>query len=292
MLPLAHVPNGHCFQELHNRLSRRRLLTIALGLVAHDGVVIAADRQSTEGGHKKPQRKIESLWALSVGALLVSGAGTASYIETMTQRLRFAFGTTQSRDSADGMTEEFRAVHSAFYSEAVLPFAPYEFQQRPDYELLFGCSTDKRHLLWYSEKLTLNQVDGFRAVGVGASAAEALLSKFYVTNLPLKVAIALAAYVVYEVKNSVEQCGFETDVLFTQSGMPPARVSPEPLKEMEEAFLRFRLVERDELFQFIGGGSVPRARNAKKWNKLRRDLRKTFESFYEGFDIRPPSPSE
>ena len=164
---------------------------------------------------------------------------------------------------------------------------------RPDYELLFGCSTDKSHLLWYSQKLTLNQVEGFRAVGVGASAAESLLSKFYVTNLPLRVAIALAAYVVYEVKNSVEQCGFETDVLFTQSGMPPSRVSPEPLKKMEEAFLKFRLVERDELFQLIGGGIVPRNRKAKDWSKLRRDLRKTFDSFYEGFDsVRPSPPSD
>ena len=84
-------------------------MTIALGLIARDGVVIAADRQSTEGEHKKAQRKIESLWALQVGALLVSGAGTASYIETMTERLRFCFGTTQSKDSSKGMTDEFRS---------------------------------------------------------------------------------------------------------------------------------------------------------------------------------------
>jgi 20S proteasome alpha/beta subunit len=264
-------------------------LTIAIGLIANDGIVIAADRQETEGEHKKAQRKIESLWALPVGALLVSGAGDGPYIDTMTERLRFCFGRTQAKDSSIGMTEEFRAVHTAFYSEAVLPFAQYQSYERPDYELLFGCSTDKNHLLWYSHKVTLNQVDaGFRAVGIGAGAAESLLSKFYVTNLPLKVAIVLAAYVVYEVKNSVEQCGFETDVLFTQANLPPSRVSAQAIQEMEGAFMKFRLAERDDLYQCIGGGMVPRNRDAKSWNKLRRDLIKTFDAFYKGFDsIRP-----
>lgn len=271
-------------------LSRRKPLTIAIGLIAGDGVVIAADRQESDGEHKKAQRKIESLWALGVGALLVSGAGDGPYIDTMTERLRFCFGRTQSKDSSIGMTEEFREVHKTFYSESVLPFALYQPHERPDYELLFGCSTDnKSNLLWYSHKLTLNQVDaGFRAVGIGGSAAEALLSKFYVTNLPLKVAIVLAAYVVYEVKNTVEHCGFETDVLFTQANAPPSRVSALAIKDMEDAFAKFRLAERDDFYQCIGGGIVPRNRDHKSWNKMRRDLMKTFDAFYKGFDSTKP----
>lgn len=263
-------------------------MTIALGLIAREGIVIAADRQETEGEHKKAQSKIESLWALPVGALLVSGAGNGPYIDTMTERLRYSFGTTQSKEYPKGMTDEFRTVHSAFYTEAVLPFAQYQPYERPDYELLFGCSTVNSHLLWYSHKLTLNQVQaGYRAVGIGANAAESLLSKFYVMNLPLKVAIALAAYVIYEVKNSVEGCGFETDVMFTQKDKPPARIMHPMIKRMEDAFLKFRLIERDELYQCIGGGIVPYARKAKDWSKLRRDLRQIFDIFYHDFDAPP-----
>jgi len=262
-------------------------MTIALGMIARDGIVIAADRQETVGEHKKAQRKIESLWALPVGALLVSGAGDGPYIDTMTERLRLCFGTTQSKDFPAAMTNEFRSVHSTFYSEAVLPFAQYPWNERPDYELLFGCSTD-HHFLWYSSKLTLNQVEaGYRAVGVGASAAESLLGKLYVTNLPLKVAVALATYVIYEVKNSVDGCGFETDVMFTQKDRPPARIMQPTIKKMEDAFLKFRLIERDELYQCIGGGVVPYARKAKDWSKLRRDIRKIFDIFYHDFDAPP-----
>jgi hypothetical protein len=59
---------------------------------------------------------------------------------------------------------------------------------------------------------------------------------------------------------------------------------------MEDAFVKFRLAERDDLYQCIGGGIVPRSRDAGAWNKLRRDLKKTFDSFYKGFDSVKPKP--
>jgi hypothetical protein len=164
-------------------------MTIALGLIADDGVVIAADRQETEGEQKKDQRKIDSLWALPVGALLIAGAGNGPYIDTMTHELQMCFGGG-IYDDEEEMTKNFRAAHIKFYSEAVLPFASYPWNERPDYELLFGCTMKKEHFLWYSYKLTLNRTRGYRAVGIGASTAESLLKKFYVERLPLKVATA------------------------------------------------------------------------------------------------------
>src|SRR5208282_1604269 len=227
MFPYAiHAPIPQVFPRTANRLSWRRPLTIALGLIADDGVVIAADRQETEGEQKKEQRKIDSVWAMTIGSLLVAGAGTGPYIDSMTPRLNLAFGSKRWKwEEVEDMTEEFREINSAFYSEAVLPFAAYQPYERPDYELLFGCSTEDRHLLWYSHKLALNRAEGYRAVGVGAATAESLLRKFYVSRLPLKVAVSLAAFVVYEVKNSVDRCGFDTDIMFTESGKPPSRVT-------------------------------------------------------------------
>ena len=262
-------------------------MTIALGLIASGGVVIAADRQETEGDQKKDQRKIDSLWASGIGSLVVSGAGNGPYIDSITTRLQLCFGSKSwdgFLDEAE-MTEAFRSAHAEYYSAAVLPFSGYQAYERPDYELLFGCTLQRdRHLLWYSHKLTVNRVHGYRAVGVGASTAESLLKKFYVSRLPLKVAITLAAFVVYQVKNSVEGCGFETDILFTQMHTPPCRVSEPTLHKMDEAFAKFRLLERDDLYKMIGGGEVPHNRNNRDWNRFRRDLRKTFDEFYEGFD--------
>jgi hypothetical protein len=264
-------------------------MTIALGLIADDGVVIAADRQETEGERKKDERKVGSLWAPGIGSFIVSGAGNGPYIDSMITRLHVCFGAKVWKwGDAEEMTGSFKDSHSKFYSDSVLPFAGYQPYERPDYELLFGCSIKDRHLLWYSHKLTLNRVEGYRAVGIGASTAESLLKKFYVARLPLRVAISLAAFVVYEVKNSVEGCGFGTDVMFTEYGTPPSSITPQMMMQMETAFSQFRLLERDDLYKCIGGKLVPKNRDAKGWNKLRRDLRKTFDSFYERFDTKPP----
>jgi|SRR5579872_401873 len=263
-------------------------MTIALGLIAHDGVVIAADRQETEGDFKKDQRKIESLYSSSIGGLLVAGAGNGPYIDAVTTKLQFCWGQKAwDWDETSEMTEKFREVHSKFYSEAVLPFASYPWNERPDYEVLFGCTVKKHNCLWYSHKLTLNEAQGYRAVGVGASTAESLLKKFYVSRLPLPVAISLAAYVIYQVKNSIDQCGFETDVMFTEDQQPPSFVGAPLMQEMEDAFAKFRLLERDDLYKCIGGDMVPPNRDAKGWNKLRRDLAKTFDGFYDAFKKRP-----
>ena len=264
-------------------------MTIALGLIAEGGVVIAADRQETEGERKKDEQKVGTLWAPGIGSLIVSGAGNGPYIDSMITRLHVCFGAKVWKwGDAEEMTDNFEQSHSKFYSDSVLPFAGYQPYERPDYELLFGCSIKDRHLLWYSHKLTVNRVEGYRAVGIGASTAESLLKKFYVGRLPLPVAISLAAFVVYEVKNSVEGCGFDTDVRFTEHNGPPSSITKEMLKKMEDAFSQFRLLERDDLYKCIGGGIIPKNRNAKDWNKLRRDLAKTFVDFSAAFEKRQP----
>lgn len=121
-------------------------MTIAIGLIAKDGVVIAADRQETEGDQKKDQRKIDTLWAGGIGSLVVAGAGNGPYIDSMTTKLQYAFGSQVWKWSDhEAMTEKFRASHAAFYSDAVLPFAGYQPYERPDYELLFGCSIVAKH---------------------------------------------------------------------------------------------------------------------------------------------------
>lgn len=266
-------------------------MTIALGLIAEDGIVIAADRQETEGDQKTDQGKIDSAWTLPDGALLVTGAGNGPYIDSVSRQLKQYFSGTEERDE-DALTENFTAIHRAFYSETVLPFANYHPHERPDYELLLGCSTNRRCSLWYSQKLALNLAEGFRAVGIGASAAESFLKKFYVLRLPLKIAVSLAVFVIHQVKNSVEGCGFETDVLCIGNRVPriPLRVSPHEIRKMEDAFKKFREVERDDLYQMIGGDLVPKNRNAKNWNQCRRELRRTFTKFYDS--LGPPFNAE
>ncbi len=273
-------------------------MTIALGLIADTGIVLAADQQETEGEQKKNEHKVASSWVIDGGAFLVSGAGNGPYIDSVSKQLESCFVALVN--PPDPVPEEyelrqkFAEVHRAFYSETVLPFSGYQPYERPDYELLFGCSMKNRHFLGVSHKLIVDRVDGYRAVGIGASTAESLLKKFYARRLPLKVAISLAAFVVYQVKNSVEGCGFGTDLHFSRDDVPQ-HVAPQEIRKMEDAFANFRLIERDNLYQCIGGGVIPPNRDTKGWSKFRRELRKPFDAFYKWFDAQPtrkPSASQ
>src|SRR5207247_11290193 len=78
------------------RLPGRKRMTIAIGLLATDGVVIAADTQESAGypgDMKSSGTKI--LWALRsnasnppvTGAFAVSGAGTVGYLDAVNQKL-------------------------------------------------------------------------------------------------------------------------------------------------------------------------------------------------------------
>ncbi len=256
-------------------------MTIALGLIAKDGMVIAADRQQTEGEWKTDQCKIEDVWTVEPqgGCLLTTGAGMASYLDSVSHEIFDHFRDVEEREEKP-LFEQIAAINRKFYSRTVIPFAKYPFHERPDYSLLLAYSFRNRCSLWYSELLALNRAEGFKAVGIGKTTAEALLKKFYVLRLPLGVAISLAAFAIYQAKRSIDGCGLETDIYCVRNDVP-LRVSPREIRSMEDAFSEFRLAERDDLYQIIGGDGIPQNRKAKDWSRFRRDLHRTFQEFYD-----------
>lgn len=272
-------------------------MTIALGVIARDGMVIAADRQQTEGDWKTDQSKIEHVWTLEPqgGSLLATGAGSAAYLDAVSREILDHFGETGERDDKP-LLEQIAAINRKFYTRTVIPFAKYPSYERPDYSLLLGYSFRSRCFLWYSELLAFNRADGYKAVGIGKIAAEAVLKKFYVGRLPLGIAISLAAFAVYQAKQSVEGCGLETDIFCVRNDIP-LRVSPREIRNMEDAFAEFRLAERDDLYQVIGeDGVVPQNRNAEDWTAFRQKLHRTFQTFYdslnEQFNAKAASKTE
>src|SRR2546428_6976952 len=78
------------------RLPERKRMTIALGILAKDGVVLAADTQETYAGiFKVDQSKITAVLngtpKAPRGAFVVSGAGTAGHLDSIQQDLCEAF---------------------------------------------------------------------------------------------------------------------------------------------------------------------------------------------------------
>ncbi len=270
-------------------------MTIALGILAHGGAVVAADREQSDGTLKSDQGKIRGQWVAGRGSLAVSGAGNGPYLDSLTAELIDWFKDDKAKFSAEKIEEEIRNKNYAFYEKSVLPFAPYE--QDADYELLacFGAAPTAVEValasklgglpgkgceLWTSHKLSVVKEEHFAAVGCGATTAKALLARFWVPFIPLPVAINLAAYVVYHVKRTVKDVGLDTDIMIF-SGAIPMPVPRDEIAEMEAQFEEYGRIERENLYYCLGGDLKEHEELFGKpgdHKRIQKSLRKFFEN--------------
>jgi hypothetical protein len=268
--PPKYVPSPKCVYQKPNSppIPRRCRMTIALGLLAAGGAVIAADREESDGTLKTDQGKIGGLWRATRGCLAVSGAGNGPYLDSLTASLVDWFNADKTDFKADTFGEELRRRHHEFYKRSVLPFAPYE--ESVDYELLVcfdpaptpgdialaakvGGTPGKRCELWKSHKLSLLKVEPFAAVGCGATTAKLLLSKFWVSSIPLEIAVSLAAYVAYHVKRTVKDVGLDTDIMVIKKNFIPYYLPSAEISEMEAKFAEYEYAERRTCITALAG---------------------------------------
>jgi 20S proteasome alpha/beta subunit len=109
-------------------------VTIALGIIARDGIVIAADREEGDGYLKTDRGKILQVFRgrNPVGWIAISGAGNGPALDEVARLLGDTF--CEEEESTAGQAKDaLTKVHRSYYEKTVLPFAPTE---RPDYELV------------------------------------------------------------------------------------------------------------------------------------------------------------
>ena len=247
--PLQHTP----YQSA--RLSRRKAVTVAIAITAFDGTIIASDRQQTEEALKANEGKTSGKFIAGRGSLMISGAGNGPYLDAFADQINYWWEDEKTPGKRGEIQVELQKRHEEFYRKYVLPFSRYADYERPDYELLIVASTmEAFSSIWTSHKLVLNGEDNFAAVGSGATVAKALLRQFYVQYLTLDVAINLAAYVVYQVQQTVDGAGFETDTYEINSRTHiPMRVGADEIAKMEARFRSYEMFERSNLYYCLGG---------------------------------------
>jgi hypothetical protein len=116
-------------------------MTIALGILAHDGVVLAADSQITQEAYLKTGRtKIiigSNFDHPEHGVIAISGSGSLGYIDAARAEIVNAF--MKNHDSSLAEFEEILKERvNDFYSRHVLPFASQDYRERPDFQLLIA----------------------------------------------------------------------------------------------------------------------------------------------------------
>jgi 20S proteasome alpha/beta subunit len=228
-------------------------MTIALGIIASDGIVIAADREQGDGYLKGDIGKILHTFRGRdpIGWTAITGAGSGPEIDEVSKLLTNAFCVEGPRTSDDA-TAALVAEHRAYYEKVVVPFASASQLDCPDYSLIIGClQGGMGKSLFVTSKLAFNKVNDYEAVGAGAAVANSWLSRLY-DYIPTTAAAKLAAYVIYQVKNSVSGCGLGTDIFMLTGKTLVGRVNPKLIRKWEEVFHLYPVLERNVFNYCLG----------------------------------------
>jgi 20S proteasome alpha/beta subunit len=228
-------------------------MTIALGLSARDSIVVAADREESDGYLKNDTGKILQVLRgrPPIGRIAVTGAGSGAELDEISRLLGNVFCAEGERSSADARAA-LEAEHRRYYQQTILPFAPQPPLERPDYSLIIGCLQGQTgKALFSTSRLAFNESSDYQAVGIGASVANDWLATLYDFVLSI-LAVRIAAYVIYQVKNRVSGCGLGTDIVVLKPDKVLARVEPEIIRKWEDAFRYYASLERNVFSYCIG----------------------------------------
>lgn len=247
-------------------------MTIALGVLTPEGLVVAADTQESDGFLKTSQQKIALASNIHVytsidrkrhrpkpssdrkgrSVCAVAGAGNAGYLDTITPLMIDDFRVVTDGDE-DALETEFGKTLHHFYVQHVVPFAAFPAMDRPEFSVLIGAThKGQKNLLYVSEKTTLRRMEPFAAVGIGSSFAMNLLKSLWPQAwVDRKTAALIVSYVMFQVKESVEGCGKFTDIVVLNDGeryFVPGQLG----LELEALFRQQWRLERDAMLSLFG----------------------------------------
>lgn len=226
-------------------------MTIALGIIAADGIVIAADTQETIGPTKTTGDKV-IVGPSPDGVIAVTGAGSAGFLDAMAQQVIEDVFARRKQSVEAKVRESF----GLFYAKHVVPLYEFDRFKDPDISAIIGIEWGKERLILANEQTTLRKCGRFVAVGAGQEQASMILSQNFIPNLPLKRAAVLAAYTIYCVKESVESCGKNTQV-FMLSGGHCSSFWHWDQEELDKQFERYTSASMVLLHHVLGREGTP-----------------------------------
>jgi hypothetical protein len=253
-------------------------MTVALGLVAWDGIVLAADMQESDGYFKEYGVKISSdamdsrVDSNMRAAIGITGAGPAVHLDAIAEQIIGGFHAHQFQSLNDFETWTGEVV-ADFYKKHVVDIAPHVDR---DFRLIIGAQIENRCALWTSDATVIKRVPTLEAVGSGAPFAKmALEARSISPNVELGILLAILG--VARAREYDIHSGKGTHIVCLRDNIthivPWFRVN-----QVEELFRRYAGIEFSA-FQYATGhrmtseGQHP-GKIAKWLEELRADFRK------------------
>jgi hypothetical protein len=185
-------------------------MTIAIGLMYGEGIVLGSDTEEVVSGYLKRPHNKAMFREGPGGSLVVIGAGNAGYVDS------FVNGLLDYRAHYPEDLEPFLSTRLCeFYAAHVLPFASYPAHERPEIELLMASAgKDRTPQLWATEKTALRPAWDWEAIGIGAMYARSLLANLKLERRSVGATLAqlVVAYAIFKVKDLIDGCGRLTTI--------------------------------------------------------------------------------
>lgn len=189
-------------------------MTIALGILADDGVVIAADTELSWGDARKTEGA--KIAVLEDHGLAIAGAGHGGYIDALSHDLQRTIARVKT-NNLSVIARSLQSTLAKFHRDHVQPWRDPNL----DVWMIVGLERAGKLALWVTEKTTLRPCI-CAAIGAGSAEAEALFTQFFGVRkrptMDVVTARAIAAYVAHVAKDRIPGCGKNTDIVLIGKG--------------------------------------------------------------------------
>jgi hypothetical protein len=188
---------------------RKPPMTVAIGMLCEDGIVLASDSKYRTNGEDEFGKKIYPLPHSDWLRVVVAGAGTVGFIKAAKDKIKSALPLAET--SLLGVQAFIESVNKAFYESYIVPH-PDPFQ-RPDYGLLIGVAhkTDGL-LLLHTTANSIAQVDDIQMEGTGGVVANCY-KPLWRGDMPAYEAELASIFMVRHAKiHDSKNCGGDTKV--------------------------------------------------------------------------------
>lgn len=251
-------------------------MTIALGILASDGIVLGADTLESDGYFKDDAYKITSAMTHTAitsqleSALAITGAGPGVHLDSITEEITRMFLRCRCRTVAE-FEEKLKPIIEGFYLKHVASLPPHMDR---DFRLIVAVQITGILAMWTSEATVIRSVLGMEAVGTGSPFAKMALGT-RILNPNWEKAVLLAALGVKRAKEYDHYSGSGTTIVCLKDnvayGIPWYRIS-----QADKIFDRYSGIEHSA-FQYVLGSDLPDAdghmEKMRDWLKnLRKDI--------------------
>jgi hypothetical protein len=193
------------------RPRERRYVTIAAGIVGSDGLILAADSLETVDDYLKVFRpKLVALPLVSEELkCVIAGSGTGPFIDMLVERI------SEKLDHANPYIASAKQSIQEAITQICNEVWPHYVTEndKPQASLLIGIRGNDGFSLLEAAVPMINTVERFSYIGFGRVLALYKSKQLMPEKLPIDVAVPLVAHILDVVKQNVEKCGGETNIV-------------------------------------------------------------------------------